>query len=255
MNTLDVLTYEENHAFICFGDSITAQSWPDDLALRAYAKGKRNVSIIRRAVSGTRILGQYDNITYAAYGLKGQTRFPIEVLNTSGASSVLIQHGINDIIHPVGYEVNPFRPWQQLPTVGEMIEGTEKYYLEPARAANLKVYGGTLIPIYGWRTYEPFREVMMEQFNHWILTGKVSADYKVEKPIATNKVEALERIATKMTEQNSDLYFDDVVDFNKAIRDSRRPEAFAPGYDSGDHLHPSETAYQKMAKAVPLEWL
>ena len=109
LNTIDVLTEEKNHAFICYGDSITAQSWPDYLTLRLEEEKIDNVSIIRRAVCGTRILRQYDCITYQAYGLKGETRFPVE-MNVAGASAVLIQHGINDIIHPVGEEVNQFRP-------------------------------------------------------------------------------------------------------------------------------------------------
>ena len=108
LNTIDILTEEKNHALVCYGDSITAQSWPDYLANRAWNNGWHDVSIIRRAVSGTRILRQYNCITYQAYGLKGETRFPIE-MNVAGARDVIIQHGINDIIHPVGVDVNPFR--------------------------------------------------------------------------------------------------------------------------------------------------
>ena len=32
-------------------------------------------------------------------------------------------------------------------------------------------------------------------------------------------------------------------------------DVFAPGFDSGDHLHPSEKAYDAMAGAVPAELL
>ena len=90
-----------------------------------------NAAIIRRAVSGTRILRQYDCITYQAYGLKGATRFPIE-MNVAGATDVIIQHGINDIIHPVGEDVNPFRPWSDLPTDGAWCRG----YLRKARQSH-----------------------------------------------------------------------------------------------------------------------
>ena len=41
-----------------------------------------------------------------------------------------------------------------------------------------------------------------------------------------------------------------VVDFDKALRDKRNKYAFADGYDSGDHLHPSEEAYKKMAETA-----
>ena len=221
LNTVDILTDEKNHALVCYGDSITAQSWPDYLAIRAWNEGFRNVSIIRRAVSGTRILRQYDCITYAAYGLKGATRFPIE-MNVSGATAVIIQHGINDIIHPVGSDVNPFRPWSDMPTLKDMIKGTEDIYVSHARKLGLKVYSGTLLPIYGWRTYNEERDAFRMKFNDWLRTSPV---------------------------------FDACIDFDKAVLDPLHPVAFAPGFDSGDHLHPSEKAYEAMANAVPEELL
>lgn len=221
LNTIDILTEEKNHALVCYGDSITAQSWPDYLTIRAWNEGFRNVSIIRRAVSGTRILRQYDCITYAAYGLKGSTRFPIE-MNVSGATAVIIQHGINDIIHPVGSDVNPFRPWSDMPTLEDMIKGTESIYVSHARKLGLKVYSGTLLPIYGWRTYNEERDSFRERFNEWLRTSPI---------------------------------FDACIDFDKAVRDPNHPVAFAPGFDSGDHLHPSEKAYEAMANAVPEELL
>ena len=213
LNTIDVLTAPDNRAVICYGDSITAQSWPDYLAQMLFGS---SVSVIRRAVSGTRILRQYDCITYQAYGLKGAIRFPIES-NVAGASDIIIQHGINDIIHPVGTDVNPFRPWSDLPTVEEMQQGVENLYVKPAKAQGLKVWSGTLLPIYGWRTYNEERETMRQAFNQWLRTAPI---------------------------------FDGCIDFDAAVRDAAFPKAFADGFDSGDHLHPSERAYEAMAHAA-----
>ena len=221
LNTIDIHTEERNHALICYGDSITAQSWPDYLTLRAKEEGFCNVSIIRRAVSGTRILRQYDCITYQAYGLKGETRFPIEA-NVSGARAVIIQHGINDIIHPVGTDVNPFRPWSDMPTLEEMKDGVKEIYVKHARKLGLEVWSGTLLPIEGWRTYNEDRDQMRMKFNEWLLSSDI---------------------------------FDGSIDFDKAVRDKNRPTSFAPGFDSGDHLHPSEAAYKAMADCVPTELL
>lgn len=219
LNTIDIHTKSENRALICYGDSITAQDWPDELALRAEREGYHNISVIRRAVSGTRILRQYDCITYAAYGLRGETRFPVEV-NTSGASSIIIQHGINDIIHPVGTDVNKFRPMSDLPTVEELCDAFTKIYIEPAKKLGLKVWSGTLLPIYNWRTYAPFREELKNNFNKWLRENKL---------------------------------VDGCIDFDLAVRDGQHPERFAEGFDSGDHLHPSKLAYKAMAAAVPLD--
>lgn len=217
LNTIDIFTEEKNHALICYGDSITAQSWPDYLAIRAWDGGFHDVAVIRRAVSGTRILRQYDCITYQAYGLKGATRFPVE-MNVAGAKAVIIQHGINDIIHPVGIEVNQFRPWEDMPTFEDLKSGVENIYVKYAKELGLEVWSATLLPIWGWRTYAKFRDDLRNQFNDWL--------------------------------RESDE-FEGCVDFDKALRGVNRPEAFAEGFDSGDHLHPSESAYERMAQTVP----
>lgn len=217
LNTIDIHTSNKNHALICYGDSITAQSWPDFLAIRAREEGSRNVAVVRRAVSGTRILRQYDCITYQAYGLKGETRFPIET-NVNGATDIIIQHGINDIIHPVGTDVNPFRPWSDMPTVEELKNGYRSIYVETAKSKGLRVWSGTLLPIGGWRTYNEERDRIRNEFNEWL--------------------------------RNSDI-FTGCIDFDKAVRNPQKAEFFADGYDSGDHLHPSEAAYKAMADIVP----
>ena len=116
LNNIEVKTEDSNKALICYGDSITAQDWPDFLTERCIEKGFNTTAIVRRAVCGTRILRQYECIQYDSYGLKGSNRFEREISSISGAKAVIIQHGINDIIHPVGAENNIFRPWEDLPT-------------------------------------------------------------------------------------------------------------------------------------------
>lgn len=216
LSTVSLLTHSGNRAVVCYGDSITAQAWPDYLALRCRKEGFFGTSIIRRATSGSRILREYDCITYESYGLKGTRRFAHEV-PTDGADTVIIQQGINDIIHPVGIEQNPFRPMSDLPTVNDLIDGL-KWYIEQARTYGYKVYLGTLLPIEGWRTYAPFREEMRNALNDWM--------------------------------RQTDLA-DGCVDFDLAVRDAGHPARFAEGFDSGDHLHPSLAGYQCMANAVP----
>lgn len=215
LSTVEILTQAENRAIVCYGDSITAQDWPDELTLRLQGQFP-HTAVIRRAASGTRILRQYTCITYDSYGLKGDNRFPHE-LPVAGADTVIIQQGINDIIHPVGSDVNIFRPMRDLPTARDLTDGLTKYIHE-AHRMGLKVYLGTLLPIEGWRTYAPFREELREEVNAWMRTT----------PLA-----------------------DGCIDFDKAVRDTAHPAAFAPGFDSGDHLHPSKAAYRAMAEAIP----
>jgi len=220
LSNVSVLTAPENRTIVCYGDSITAQDWPDHLAMRCFTEGYRNTAIIRRATSGSRILRQYSCLTYESYGLMGSNRFHHEV-PTDGADTVIIQQGINDIIHPVGENVNVFRPMSDLPTVEELIEGL-KTYIAQARSYGYKVYVGTLLPMGGWRTDAPFRQEMRHAYNDFIRT--------------------------------TDL-IDGCIDFDLALRDPARPDWFLPEFDSGDHLHPSAAGYQRMATQIPEELL
>jgi len=220
LSDIDILTSEKNHALICYGDSITSQEWPDFLVDRLEKLGIENLSVIRKAASGTRLLREYDNITYESYGLKGTNRVPRE-WNVSGADMIIIQQGINDIIHPVGTDVNPFRPMSDLPTVDEMSDFID-WYISQARNKGFKVYLGTLLPINGWRTYADFREDMKNEFN----------DRLRNNPLA-----------------------DGCIDFDRAVRSKTDPSSFAEGNDSGDHLHPSTEGYIAMADEVPENFL
>lgn len=211
---VDLFTDDDCRSVICYGDSITSQSWPDYLALKCMDDPYNRTAVIRRAASGTRVLREYTCITYESYGLSGKHRFNREISTVSGADTVIIQHGINDIIHPVGTDVNPFRPMSDLPSLVELEEGIN-YYVNIARGYNLRVLLGTLLPIYGWRTYAPFREELKSSFNDWI-------------------------------RRNTDI--DDYIDFDRALRSECNAYAFRQGYDSGDHLHPSEEAYRAMAE-------
>ena len=223
LSDVSILTAPENRTIVCYGDSITAQDWPDDLQLRCRDEGFSRTAIVRKAASGTRILREYSCLTYESYGLMGAHRF-LHELPVSGADAVIIQQGINDIIHPVGEEVNIFRPMSDLPTVEELIDGL-KTYIAQAKGMGLKVYVGTLIPMGGWRTDAPFRQVMRHAYNDFIRRAA------------------------------EDGLIDGCIDFDAALRDPARPDWFLPEYDSGDHLHPSKKGYQRMAAEVPAELL
>ena len=140
---------------------------------------------------------------------------------TAGADTVIIQQGINDIIHPVGEEKNVFRPMSDLPTAEELFEGL-KAYIEQARSFGYRVFVGTLLPMGGWRTDAPFRQKIRHEYNELI--------------------------------RSTDLV-DGIIDFDKALRDPERPDYFLPEYDSGDHLHPSKEGYARMANVIPAELL
>ncbi len=210
LSNIDIYTDDNNMALVCFGDSITSQDWPDYMLLHLRENNINNISVIRKAVSGTRILRQYECITYQSYGLKGENRFIHEVSSVKNCKYVIVQHGINDIIHPVGEDVNIFRPMSDLPTADELFEGI-KYYKDCSDKLNLEFIVGTLLPIYNWRTYAPFRETLKNEFNELLLNNYDTIDFQNEIGIKKDNI----------------WYFKD-------------------GCDSGDHLHPSKKAYKLM---------
>lgn len=210
LSQIDVCTEENAESIICYGDSITAQSWPDRLQ-RKLLENNEKTAVIRRAVSGSRVLRQYDCLMYESYGIQGLVRFEHEA-HACGANTVIILQGVNDLIHPVGEEVNQFRPWSDLPTAEELIQGL-RTFIQQAKRDGMKVIVGTILPIKGWRTYEDFRNQLRMEINEWIRN--------------TNEIDAF-------------------VDFDALMKDYEDPAMLYKEYDSGDHLHPSEKGHQCM---------
>jgi lysophospholipase L1-like esterase len=90
------------------------------------------------------------------------------------------------------------------------------------RAQGLRVIAGTITPFQGWRSYTERRESVRLAANEFIRNGGA---------------------------------FDGVIDFDQVVRDPVNPHMLRPGYDSGDHLHPSEAGYHAMGMSVDLRLL
>ncbi|SDN37995.1 SGNH/GDSL hydrolase family protein [Streptomyces wuyuanensis] len=93
---------------------------------------------------------------------------------------------------------------------------------ERSRARGLRVVGATLMPFEGHPRYSPALDAARHEINTAIRAGTV---------------------------------FDAVVDFDRALRDPYAPERLHPAYDSGDHLHPNDAGYERMARSVDLSVL
>ncbi|MFF3928463.1 SGNH/GDSL hydrolase family protein [Streptomyces hirsutus] len=101
----------------------------------------------------------------------------------------------------------------------DAIVGGLKTLVDRAHARGLKVVGATLMPFGGHRGYTEAREAVRQRINAEIRAGRV---------------------------------FDAVVDFDRALRDPYDPRRLRPLYDSGDHLHPSDRGYTRMAEIFDL---
>lgn len=149
-------------------------------------------------------------------GPNAQERFDRDVIAQTGVRWVTVLEGINDIGFPGLVE-----PALPRTTAAEII-AVYQQLVTRAHAAGLKIYGGTLTPFEGTTFagyYAPDKEPVREAVNDWIRqSGR----------------------------------FDAVIDFDRAIRDPANPHRMLPAYDSGDHLHPNDAGYQKMAETVDL---
>jgi lysophospholipase L1-like esterase len=90
------------------------------------------------------------------------------------------------------------------------------------RARGIKVYGATLLPFESSPYYTSARESIRQAVNGWIRGSGA---------------------------------FDGVIDFDTLLRDPGHPARLLPAWDSGDHLHPNDAGYQRMANAVPLRFV
>jgi lysophospholipase L1-like esterase len=221
---VDVLAPESAGAVVAFGDSITdgARStvdanrrWPDFLADRLQVRRTgAKLGVLDAGIGGNRIL--HDATGNVRFGVNALARFDRDVLAQSGVKYVIVLEGINDIGH-----AGSSAPESETVSAEDLIAGL-KQLIERAHEHGLKIFGATLTPFEGtpFKGYfSPEKEVKRKALNEWIRTGKA---------------------------------FDGVIDFDKAVRDPKRPDRMLGAYDGGDHLHPGDAGYQAMGESIDL---
>lgn len=153
---------------VTFGDSITDGDkstvnanvrWPDILADRLAAEpGPTRLSVVNSGISANRILDSSSNT-----GIGGQNAFARlarDMLTPTGARTVILLEGINDIgnlPHP-----DPAVLTQAL-----------RQLATQAHAQGLKVIGATITPFKGWRSYNEERESVRQTVNDFIRTSNI----------------------------------------------------------------------------------
>jgi lysophospholipase L1-like esterase len=131
---------------------------------------------------------------------------------------VLDRSGVKVVIIDLG--VNDLLRGRQ--THANKITAGLKELTRQAHARGLRVVGTTLTPFGAHLGYSATQESVRERVNRQILAGGI---------------------------------FDQVVDFDKAVRDPYAPKRLLPEYDSGDGLHPSDAGYAAMARVFDLRTL
>lgn len=128
---------------------------------------------------------------------------------------VFNQSGVKAIILHQG--LNDIRHYPEYDA--DKIIGRMKQIIDSTHDQGLTIYGGTLTPFKGSGMFTSKGENSRQEVNDWIRTSGE---------------------------------FDGVIDFDKALRDPDEPERYLQKYDSGDHLHPNDAGYKRMADTVDL---
>jgi len=132
------------------------------------------------------------------------------------SSDVLEQNGVKWVVIFEGINDIGYAASTQ---VAQNLISAFRQMIDSAHAKGLLVYGATLLP-FGGSSYDmPDHQKAWQTLNDWI--------------------------------RNSGS-FDGVIDLDSATHDPANTSKLLQKYDSGDHLHPSETGHHMMAEAVKL---
>lgn len=138
-------------------------------------------------------------------------RFDRDVLAVPGATHVVLLEGINDI----GKVSDPAT--QRQPAAAELIAALDQMLVR-AHDRGLKVIGATLLPYEGAAYADAAGEQRRQTVNRWIRTNAAR--------------------------------FDAVIDFDTAMQEPGRPNVMRLSDQIGDHLHPNDAGYTRMARAA-----
>ncbi|MFE0802266.1 SGNH/GDSL hydrolase family protein [Streptomyces sp. NPDC058812] len=220
LTALDVLSHEADGTVVAIGDSIT-----DGFGSETGANNRWTDVLAERlheAAEEGRDAPRYSVVNQGISGnriLTGRAGRPAD--NPSALSrferDVLGRTNVKAVVIVLG--VNDILHSPELADRDAILDGL-RTLTDQAHARGLKAVGATITPFGGYGGYTRARETMRQQINEEIRSGRV---------------------------------FDEVVDFDKALRDPYDPRRMRSDYDSGDHLHPSDKGYARMGRLLDLD--
>ncbi|MFD4631332.1 SGNH/GDSL hydrolase family protein [Streptomyces sp. NPDC058284] len=218
LTAVDVLSNETEGTVVVFGDSIT------DGISSTMGANRRWTDVLADRLRDEPGAPRYGVVNQGISGnrvLSDGRGNP--AVNPSGLSrfgrDVLDRTGVKAVVIALGVNDILRNPHQNDPD--RIVEGLRELTRQ-AHGRGLRVVGATLMPFGGHRGYEPALESVREGVNARIRSGEV---------------------------------FDEFVDFDRALRDPYDPRRLRARFDSGDHLHPSDAGFRRMAEVFDLAGL
>ncbi|MEZ3178314.1 SGNH/GDSL hydrolase family protein [Streptomyces pimonensis] len=220
VTALDVLSNESDGTVVVLGDSLT-----DGFTSTTGANNRWPDVLsdrLRSAVGAGRDVPRYSVVNEGISGNQVLTDGPGRPAgNPSGLNrferDVLGRTNVKVVVVALG--VNDILRHPGTADPDAIVAGLNEL-VERAHGRGLKVVGATLMPFGGHRGYTEAREAVRQAINSEVRAGRV---------------------------------FDAVVDFDRALRDPYDPRRLRSDYDSGDHLHPSDRGYTRMAEEFDLD--
>lgn len=202
-------------ALIAFGDSITdgTRSTPD-------TNNRWPDQLAKRLLAANGNIRGVLNAAIAGNRLLTEQLVPFGINALARFDrDVLAQAGAMDVIVLEGINDIGMARQPPGPSAEDLIAAHEQI-VERAHAHGLKIFGATLTPYEGAAYFTPEGELKRQAFNKWMRTNKL---------------------------------YDGVIDFDAVVRDPQNPTKILSRFDSGDHLHPNDTGYESMGKAIDLK--
>ncbi|MFJ3229499.1 SGNH/GDSL hydrolase family protein [Streptomyces sp. NPDC086787] len=222
VTALDLMSDESDGTVVVLGDSIT-----DGITSTTGANHRWTDVLSQRLHSALADGADLPRYTVVNQGISGNQILrdglgrPAD--NQSGLGrfgrDVLSRTNVRAVVIDLG--INDVIRAPRLPDADRITDGL-RTLVRQAHARGLKVVGATLMPFEGRSRWTPAREAVRQEINARIRAGEV---------------------------------YDAVADFDRALRDPYDPRRLSPEYDSGDHLHPSDAGYRKMAEVFDLRTL
>ena len=221
LSGIDVLVLAGAASIVALGDSITDghatttngnNRWTDVLAERLQASPDTSDISVLNHGIGG------NHLLTDGLGPNALARFDRDVLAQAGVRWLIVFEAVNDLgsLSRLG----DIPPAEHVAFVNRILAAYQQIIVR-AHAHGIRVIGATITPYGGSGYYHPgpAGDADRQAINAWILAPG---------------------------------HFDDVIDFDKAIRDPAHPDRMLPADDCGDHLHPGPAGYRIMGESIPL---